>query len=131
VEPKASGKDIILAILDNMDESCEPLLYRTLAPSHYDVYPHFDHYNRLSSVFSRTRDEIVLALDKKLAGLNRKGRSLLPGLKPSKSVYEAAEKSWSTTGIFICLSMSGCSFGWRQLWKNASAHQERPAGQRL
>jgi len=92
---KASGKDIILAILDNMDESCEPLLYRTLVPSHYNVYLHCDDYNRLSSVFSRIRDEVVSALDEKLAGLNKKGLSLLPGLKSSKAVYEIADKSWS------------------------------------
>ncbi len=95
MESKASGKDIILAILDNMDESCEPLLYKTLVPSHYDVYLHCDDYSRLSSVFSRMRDEIVLALDEKLASLNKKGLSLLPGFKSSKTMYEAAEKSWS------------------------------------
>ena len=92
---KPRGKDIILAILDNMDESSEPLLFKTLVPSHYDVYLHGDDYNRLSRVFSRIHEEVVLALDEKLASLNKKGLSFLPGHKSSKTVYEAAEKSWS------------------------------------
>jgi hypothetical protein len=95
MEPNASGKDIILGILDSMDESWEPLLYNTLVPSHYDVYLHRDDYNRLSSIFPRIREETVQALDDKLAGLNKKGMSLLPGLKSSKARYEAAGKNWS------------------------------------
>ena len=95
MDSKASGKDIILAIMDNMDESCEPLLYNTLVPSQYDVYLHRDDYNRLSAIFPRIRDESVQALDEKLAALNKKGLSLLPGLKQTKTRYEAAEKQWS------------------------------------
>jgi hypothetical protein len=95
MEPKASGKDIILAILDNMQESCEPLLYNTLVPSHYDVYLHRDDYSRLAAIFPRIREESVQALDEKLADLNKKGLSILPGLKSSKVKYEAAEKDWS------------------------------------
>jgi len=90
---KASAKDIILAILDNMQESGEPLLYNTLVPSYYDVYLHHDDYSRLSVIFPRIREEAVQALDARLADLNRKGFSL-PGLQ-SKIKYEAAEKDWS------------------------------------
>jgi hypothetical protein len=57
MDSKASGKDIILAILDNMRESCEPLLYNILVPSHYDVYLHRDDYGRLSSIFARIHEE--------------------------------------------------------------------------
>jgi len=95
MEPRASGKDIVLAILDNMQESCEPLLYDTLVPSHYDVYLHRDDYSRLAAVFPRIRKESVQALNEKLAGLNRKGSSILPGRRSSKVRYEAAEKDWS------------------------------------
>jgi hypothetical protein len=95
MESKASGKDIILAILDNMRESCEPLLYHILVPSHYDVYLHREDYSRLFSIFSRVREECVQALDSELAGLNRKGFSFLPGLQSGKTKYEAAEKDWS------------------------------------
>ena len=90
---RATGKDIILAILDNMRESEEPLLYNTLVPSHYDVYLHREDFTRLSSIFSRIRDESAQALGKELAALNKKGFSLLPGSKSSK--YEAAEKEFS------------------------------------
>jgi hypothetical protein len=95
MEPKASGKDIVLAILDNMQESCEPLLYNTLVPSYYDVYLHRDDYSRLAAIFPRIRKESVQALDEKLAELNKKGLSILPGRRSSKVKYEAAEKDWS------------------------------------
>lgn len=92
METKASGKDIIVAVLDNMRESGEPLLYRTLVPSHFDVYLHRSDYERLSGIFSMIREECVKALDQELAALNRKG--LLSGLA-SKPRYENAEKNWS------------------------------------
>jgi hypothetical protein len=94
MDAKASGKDIIFAVLDNMQESCEPLLYNTLVPSYYDVYLHRGDYERLSSIFPRIREEGAQALEAKLADLNKKGFSL-PGLRASKSKYEAAEKEWS------------------------------------
>jgi hypothetical protein len=92
---KATARDIILAILDNMRESAEPLLYRTLVPSHYDVYLHTADYARLSGILAGIREECIEALDKELAGLGKKGFSLLPGLKGGHSKYEAAEKSWA------------------------------------
>ncbi len=95
MEAKATGKDIILAVVDNMQESCEPLLYNTLVPSHYDVYLHQDDYLRLSSILSRIRDESVQALDQKLTELNKGVLSFLPGLQSSKAKYEPAEKEWS------------------------------------
>jgi|WetSurMetagenome_2_1015567.scaffolds.fasta_scaffold115127_3 hypothetical protein len=94
MDAKASGKDIIIAVVDNMQESCEPLLYNILVPSYYDVYLHRDDYNRLTSIFPRIREEGVQALDAKLAELNKKGFSLA-GLRSSKEKYEAAEKEWS------------------------------------
>jgi hypothetical protein len=93
---KATGRDIALAILDNMRESAEPLLYHSLVPSHYDVYLHREDYDRLSGIFPRIREECHKALENELAGLNRKGFSLLSGLKkPGAPKYEAAEKQWS------------------------------------
>ena len=95
MESKATGKDIILAILDDVQESREPLLYNTLVPSHFDVYLHRDGFRPSSSVLFRIRDEGIQALDRKLAELNKKGLSFLPGLQSSKTTYEAAEKEWS------------------------------------
>jgi hypothetical protein len=94
MDAKATGKDIILAILENMQESCEPLLFNVLVPSHYDVYLHRDDHSRLSSIFSRIREECLQALDAKMAEFNRKGFSI-PGLQSSKVKYETAEKDWS------------------------------------
>jgi len=94
-EARATGKDIVLAILDNMRESSEPLLYNTLVPSHYDVYLHREDHSRLSGIFSRIRDECIQALNAELARLSKRGFSLLPGLKSKAPRYEAAEKSWS------------------------------------
>jgi hypothetical protein len=92
---KVTGRDIILAVLDNMRESAEPLLYRTLVPSHYDIYLHPDDYGRLSGIFASIREECIEALNKELAGLGKKGLARLPGLKASSSKYEAAEKNWA------------------------------------
>jgi hypothetical protein len=96
MDAKATGRDIVLAVLDNMRESTEPLLYHNLVPSHYDVYLHREDYDWLSGIFPRIRDECHKALDKELAGLNRKGFRLLTGLKKAgASKYEASEKQWS------------------------------------
>jgi hypothetical protein len=92
---KASGRDIILAVLDNMRESAEPLLYRTIVPSHYDVYLHPNDYSRLSGIFPSIREECIEALDKELAGLGKKGFAFLPGLKSSSQKYESSEQNWA------------------------------------
>jgi hypothetical protein len=92
---KATGRDIIVAVLENMHESAEPLLYRTLVPSHYDIYLHPSDYARLSGIFAGIREECIAALDKELAGLGKKGFTFLPGLKSGSSRYEAAEKNWA------------------------------------
>jgi hypothetical protein len=90
---KATGRDIILAVLDNMRESAEPLLYRIVVPSHYDVYLHPDDYGRLSGIFPTVREECIEALNKELAGLGKKGFSRLPGFKSAK--FESAEQHWA------------------------------------
>jgi hypothetical protein len=92
---KATGRDIILAVLDNMRESAEPLLYRTLVPSHYDVYLHPEDYSRLSGIFPSIRGECIDALNKELANLSKKGFAFLPGLKSSSQKYEASETNWA------------------------------------
>jgi hypothetical protein len=91
---KATGRDIILAILDNMRESSEPLLYNTLVPSHYDVYLHRTDYERLSGIFNRIRDESIKALSEEMQKSSRKRSSLLPGLKRRQPRVEAAGTDW-------------------------------------
>jgi hypothetical protein len=94
MQSKATGKDIILALLENMRESEEPLLYNTIVPSHYDVYLHGEDYHRLSSVFPGIIEEARTALTKEMSRLSKKGWPLLPGKKAKQSRYEAAEKDW-------------------------------------
>lgn len=94
MNPKAVGKDIILAILDNMRESAEPLLYSTLVPSHYDVYLHREDYDRLAGIFPRIREEARRALGEQLAQATKQGRSILPGFGKKPPKLETAEKDW-------------------------------------
>ena len=93
MDAKATGRDIILAILENMRESMEPLLYSTVAPSIYDVYLHPDDHERLAGIFARIREEAKTALNQDL-GRSRKSRPLLPGLRKDLPKVEAAEGDW-------------------------------------
>jgi hypothetical protein len=96
METKASGKDIILAVLDNMRESCEPLLYETLAPSHFSVYLHRDDYSRLSTIFPKIREEGYKALDEELAKLNKFNKKSFSFRSRSKaSKVSVASTNWS------------------------------------
>jgi hypothetical protein len=99
MQEQATAKEIILAIVDNMHASAEPLLYTTLLPSLYDVYLHNDDYERLQGIWPRIMDETKQALDDELARLN--GGAQLPkflkflpvsGNKPVK--YERAAEDW-------------------------------------
>jgi len=89
---KATGKDIILAILDNMKEGSEPLLYDVLVPSHYDVYLHRTDYERLSGIFARIREEAKKALAETLSRGSKKG--LFSG-RTNRPKQEAADSDWS------------------------------------
>jgi hypothetical protein len=91
---RATGRDIILALVENMRESREPLLYNTIVPSHYDVYLHREDYERLSAVFTRIREEAKKALGEEMVRLGKKGFSLLPGLKTKPPKHEAAQGDW-------------------------------------
>lgn len=95
MDTKASARDIILAIVDNMRESGEPMLQTTLVPSHYDVYLHQGDHDRLSGIFSRITNEAEQALDAELTALNKKGASLFAGRSSKGMRFEAAEKNWS------------------------------------
>jgi len=91
---KAVGRDIILAILDNMREASEPLLYSTVVPSLYDVYLHPDDHDRLAGIFPQIREQAKRALSEGLTDLNRAHRSFLPGLKTRRPKHESAEGDW-------------------------------------
>ncbi len=94
MDAKAAGKDIILAILENMRESGESLPHGKLVPSRYDVYLHRKDHARLSSMLPAIREECIQALNKELARLNKKDFLLLRGFKSKSPRYEAAEKDF-------------------------------------
>jgi len=89
-QAKATGRDIILAIVDNMQEALEPLLYSTLAPSRFDVYLHENDYERVKGILERIRGESKQALDARLEQMNKKP---LFGADPIK--IEPAQGDWA------------------------------------
>ena len=70
--PKASGRDIILAIGQTMERGLEPLWSRILAPSLYQVYLHSEDYDRLRNVFPKIEADARRHLDREVARLNRR-----------------------------------------------------------
>ncbi len=94
MDARATGKEIILAILENMRESQEPLLFTTLVASHYDVYLHRQDYERLAAILPRIREEARRALKEELARVQTTRKSLVPGLKRGGPKTEAAESDW-------------------------------------
>jgi hypothetical protein len=70
-EERASGRDVILAVAENMRSSLEPLVTKTLAPSLYQVYLHGEDYERLRSIFGELETEAKELLERELKKLNR------------------------------------------------------------
>ncbi len=88
-QAKARGRDIILAIVDNMQEALEPLLYSTVAPSRFDVYLHEEDYDRIIGILDRIRSESKRALDARVKQLNTK-----PLFGQVPVTVEPAEGDW-------------------------------------
>ena len=100
---RATGRDIVLAIGENMRQSLEPLVTKVIAPSIYQVYLHSDDYDRLRTLFGELEAEARALLDKELERLNRAAvpplARLLPGKKktgePPAPRYVSAEGRWT------------------------------------
>jgi hypothetical protein len=94
-QERATGRDVILAIGENMRQSLEPLVTKTIAPSLYHVYLHSDDYDHLRTLFNELEAEAKRLLDNELARLNRGTTPaldrLLKPLKKSKDPEKAAE----------------------------------------
>lgn len=73
----ATGRDVVLAIVDNMRQSLEPLVTETLAPSLYQVYLHRDDFDHLRTIFGKLESEARTLLDRELEGLNRRSTPAL------------------------------------------------------
>lgn len=74
---QVTPEEIIQLILEEMEAGTSPSFYSNLVPSVYDVYLHIDDLERLRPLEGRMREEAIRALDEKLAGLNKAGRSKL------------------------------------------------------
>ncbi len=70
-QERATGRDVILAIAENMRSSLEPLVTKTIAPSLYQVYLHNADYDRLRTLFGELEAEAKELLDRELWQLNR------------------------------------------------------------
>jgi hypothetical protein len=68
---RATGRDVVLAIGENMRQSLEPLVTKIIAPSLYQVYLHADDYDRLRALFGELEKEAKELLDAELKRMNR------------------------------------------------------------
>jgi hypothetical protein len=101
---RATGRDIVLAIGENMRQSLEPLVTKTIAPSLYQVYLNADDYDRLRTLFGELEEEAKTLLDAELARLNKGPASPFPRILRKKKgtdeplpapKYVSAEGRWS------------------------------------
>ena len=96
---RATGRDIVLAIGENMRQSLEPLVTKTIAPSLYQVYLHGDDHDRLRTLFGELESEAKTLLDTELARLNRGSAPPFSRiLRKKKDGAEAAPKFVSAEG---------------------------------
>jgi hypothetical protein len=104
-DQRATGRDVILAIAENMRSSLEPLVTKTLAPSLYQVYLHTEDYERLRTIFGELEAEAKELLERELAKLNRGGAPVVGRLlararkkggngKPAAPRFVSAEGRW-------------------------------------
>lgn len=70
-QDRATGRDVIVAIAENMRQGLEPLVTKTLAPSLYQVYLHSEDYDRLRTIFGELEAEAAKLLDEELERMNR------------------------------------------------------------
>ena len=98
---RATGRDVVLAIGENMRQSLEPLVTKTIAPSLYQVYLHPDDYDYLRTLFGELEAEAKALLDQELERLNRGPSPVFSRLlrkkdaAPQAPKYVSAEGKWT------------------------------------
>lgn len=93
---RATGKDIILDIVENMRAYREELLYSSVVPTSFEVHLHADDYARLEGIFPAIATEARRALDEELARLNRRtGPAWLQKLTGPAAPAAPAQDKWS------------------------------------
>src|SRR6202043_355556 len=71
IQERATGRDVILAVAENMRSSLEPLVTKTIGPSLYQGYLHSADYEHLRTIFGELETEAKELLERELARLNR------------------------------------------------------------
>jgi len=98
---RATGRDVVLAIRENMLQSLEPLVTETVAPSLYQVYLHAEDHEHLRSLFPKLEAEARKILQDEIEKLNRSSiplaQRLLRRKEPPQPAmrYVNAEGQWS------------------------------------
>jgi hypothetical protein len=69
--PRRLARDLIVAVLDNMQRYQEPLMYSILVPNRYLVYLHPAEYARLEGILPIVREQTVRGLVEAVEKLNR------------------------------------------------------------
>ena len=95
---RATGRDVVLAVRDNMLQSLEPLVTETVAPSLYQVYLHGDDYEHLRSLFPKLEAEARKLLEEELGKLNRAAVPLAQRLLKRKQPPEPAMRFVNAEG---------------------------------
>ncbi|HEY4591242.1 MAG TPA: FHA domain-containing protein, partial [Thermoanaerobaculia bacterium] len=95
---RVTGRDVILAIGENMGQSLEPLVTKTIAPSLYQVYLHPDDYDHLRTLFGELESEAKALLDGELARLNRGSAPAFSRILKKKDAAPPAPKFVSAEG---------------------------------
>jgi len=100
---RATGRDVILAIGENMHQSLEPLVTKVLAPSIFQVYLNGDDFDHLRTIFGELETEAKKLLDTEMQRLNRSaepalGRILKPLRKKNGAAAETAPRYVSAEG---------------------------------
>lgn len=90
---RVTPRDIIDAILENMEDSAEEIYFNYQVPGVYQVYLHADDYRRLEGLFPEIAKQAELALEEKLRKLNK--TSPLSKLSFKKQIpFENAQDCW-------------------------------------
>ena len=99
---RVTGRDVILAIGENMGASLEPLVTKTIAPSLYQVYLHPDDYDHLRTLFGELESEAKALLDGELERLNRGSAPAFSRIlrkkkdeRPAAPKFVSAEGKWT------------------------------------
>ena len=86
-QERATGRDVILAVAENMRSSLEPLVTKTVAPSLYQIYLHGTDYERLRTIFGEIEAEAKELLEREIGKLNRGASPVIENVDPDLTLW--------------------------------------------